>query len=223
VKGTTKIFFMNFMDARVREVILPLAAKVMDPADARLASAEGYLASTIMHEICHGLGPAFSRQNGRQIDTREAIGGTYSGLEEAKADVVGMYSLKWLADHGHADASRLPEYYASYVAGVFRTVRFGTGEAHGRAEMMEFNVLFEKGAITRANGRYHVVFEKMPAAIDALAKELLDQEATGDRARAVAWFAKYDKVPPELAASLAGAKDVPIDIDPVFSFPEPVE
>ena len=222
-KGTKKIFFKNFMDARVNEVILPLAARVMDPADAKRASAEGYLASTIMHEICHGLGPAFSRQNGRQIDTREAIGGTYSGLEEAKADVVGMHSLKWLIDHGHLSADRLPEYYASYVAGIFRTVRFGTGEAHGRAEMMEFNFLSERGAIVRANGRYHVAFDKMPAAIDALAKELLDQEATGDRARAQAWFEKYDKMPPELTTALAAAKDVPIDIDPVFSFPEPVQ
>ena len=222
-KGTKKIFFKNFMDARGKEVILPLAAKVMDPADAARASAEGYLASTIMHEICHGLGPAFSRQNGRQIDTREAIGSTYSGLEEAKADVVGVHSLKWLIDHGHLAADRLPEYYASYVAGIFRTVRFGTGEAHGRAEMMEFNFLSDRGAIVRTNGLYHVVFDKMPAAIDALAKELLDQEATGDRARAQAWFTKYDKMPPDLTAALASAKDVPIDIDPVFSFPEPVQ
>ena len=222
-KGTKKIFFKNFMDARVKEVILPLAAKVLDPAEARRASAEGYLASTLMHEICHGLGPAFARQNGRQVDIREAIGGAYSGLEEAKADVVGMYSLKWLMDRGHLAPDRLEEYYASYVAGIFRTVRFGTGEAHGRAEMMEFNYLSEQGAITRAAGRYHVVYEKMAPAIERLAKELLDQEATGDRARAEAWFTKYDKMPSDLTAALAGARDVPIDIDPVFSFPEPVQ
>jgi hypothetical protein len=194
----------------------------MDQADAKRASAEGYLASTVMHEICHGLGPAFSRRNGRQVDTREAIGGAYSGLEEAKADVVGMYALKWLVDHGHAPADRMSEYYASYVAGLIRTIRFGTGEAHGQAEMMEFNVLAERGAITRVSGRYHVVSEKMPAAIGELAKELLDQEATGDRARAEAWFAKYDKIPPELASALASAREIPVDIDPVFSFPEPV-
>ncbi len=97
-KGTKKIFFKNFMDARVTEVILPLAARVMDPAQARRASAEGYLASTVMHEICHGLGPAFARRDGQQVDVREAIGKAYSGLEEAKADVVGMFALKWLID-----------------------------------------------------------------------------------------------------------------------------
>ena len=99
-KGTKKIFFKNFMDARVKEVILPLAAKVMDPAQAKQASAEGYLAVVVMHEISHGLGPAFARRDGKQMDIREAIGATYSGLEEAKADVVGMLGLNWLIDHG---------------------------------------------------------------------------------------------------------------------------
>ena len=221
-KGTKKIFFKNFMDARVDEIILPLAARVMDPAQARQASAEGYMASTLMHEICHGLGPAFSRVNGRQADIREAIGPAYAGLEEAKADVVGMHALKWLVDRDALPKARLEEYYASYVAGIFRTTRFGTGEAHGRAEMMEFNYLSEQGAITNVAGRYHVDYAKMPAAISALAKELLEQETTGDRARAEAWFAKYDRMPPALTTMFASAKDVPIDIDPIFSFAEPV-
>jgi len=221
-KGTKKIFFKNFMDARVTEVILPLAARVMDPAQAKQASAEGYLASTLMHEICHGLGPAFSRVNGKPVDIREAMGGGFSGLEEAKADVVGMHALKWLVDRGALPKERLEEYYASYVAGIFRTTRFGTGEAHGRAEMMEFNYLSEQGAITYTNGRYHVEYAKMPAALGSLAKELLEQEATGNRARAEAWFTKYDRMPPALTKIFADAKDVPIDIDPIFSFAEPV-
>jgi hypothetical protein len=221
-KGTKKIFFKNFMDARVNEVILPLAARVMDPAQAKQASADGYLASTLMHEICHGLGPAFARVNGKQMDIREAIGGLFGGLEEAKADVVGMHSLKWLVDKNVLPKARLEEFYASYVAGIFRTVRFGTGEAHGRAEMMEFNYLSEQGAIANMSGRYRVDYAKMPAALAALAKELLEQEATGNRSRAEAWFAKYDRMPPALTNVLAAAKDVPIDVDPIFSFAEPV-
>jgi hypothetical protein len=222
-KGTKKIFFKNFMDARVREVILPLAARVMDPAQAKQATGAGYLASTILHEICHGLGPAFARRGGQQVDIREAMGGTYSGLEESKADVVGMFALKWLVDKGVLPKNRLDEYYASYVAGIFRTVRFGTGEAHGRGEMMEFNYLASQGAIVSSGGRYRVVYDRMPGAIASLAKELLEQEATGDRARAEAWFTKYDKVPPQLKQALDGARDVPIDIDPVFSFDETPE
>ncbi len=222
-KGTKKIFFKNFMDARVGEVILPLAARVMDPAQAKQATAEGYLASTVLHEICHGLGPAFSRRGGRAMDIREAMGGAFSGLEEAKADAVGMFALKWLIDRGVLKKERLQEYYASYVAGIFRTIRFGTGEAHGRAEMMEFNYLSEQGAIVKKGGRYAVEYAKMPDAIARLAKELLEQEATGDRARADAWFKKYDVVPQDLRAALDAAKDVPVDVDPVSAFDETVK
>jgi Peptidase family M49 len=222
-KGTKKIFFKNFMDARVKEVILPLAERVMDPAQAKRASAEGYLALVVMHEISHGLGPAFARRDGKQMDIREAIGATYSGLEEAKADVVGMLGLDWLIDHGVLSKDRRQEYYASYVAGIFRTVRFGTGEAHGRAEMMEFNYLSEQGAIVQQGDRYRADYAKIAPAIARLAKELLEQEATGDRARAEAWFAKYDKMPATLKSALDAAKDVPIDVDPTFSFPEVIE
>jgi hypothetical protein len=222
-KGTKKIFFKNFMDARVNEVILPLAARIMDPAQAKRASAEGYMATTVMHEICHGLGPAFARINGKNVSIREAIGRTFSALEEAKADVVGMLALQWLMDKGVLPKERLEEYYASELAGIFRTVRFGTGEAHGRAEMMEFNYYSEQGAIAKANGRYRVDYGKIGAATARLAKELLEQEATGNRARADAWFDKYDKMPADLKAALAAAKDVTVDIDPTFSFPETVE
>jgi hypothetical protein len=222
-KGSKKIFFKNFMDARVNEIILPLAARLMAPDQARQASAEGYLASTVLHEICHALGPAYARRNGNDVDIREAIGGAYSGLEESKADVVGMFALKWLTDRDVLPRARLEEYYASYVAGLFRTVRFGTGEAHGRAEMMEFNVLSEQGAIVQDGTRYRVVYDKMAPAIRELAKELLTQEATGDRARTEAWFAKYERLPPALARALAAAADVPVDVDPTFAFPDAIE
>jgi len=222
-KGTKKIFFKNFMDARVNEVILPLAARIMDPAQAKRASAEGYLATTVMHEICHGLGPAFARVSGKNVSIREAIGPTFSALEEAKADVVGMLALRWLVEKSVLPNDRLEEYYASELAGIFRTVRFGTGEAHGRAEMMEFNYYTEQGAFVKANGRYRVDYTKIGPATARLAKELLEQEATGDRARADAWFTKYDKMPADLKTTLAAAKDIPVDVDPSFSLPERVD
>jgi hypothetical protein len=223
-KGSKKIFFKNFMDARVNYVILPVARKLMEPAQAAKVSGEGYLQSTLMHEICHGLGPAFARTAAGKISIREAIGHQFSGLEEAKADVCGMFSLKWLVDHGALPKEKLQEFYASYVGGIFRTVRFGTAEAHGQAEMMEFNYLSERGAIRRnANGRYAIDFEKMPGALADLAKELLEIEATGDRARAENWFKKYGQMPEELKTALKAASDVPVDVDPVFEFEERVK
>ncbi len=226
-KGSKKLFFKNFMDARVNYVILPVARKLMEPKQAAKVSGEGYLLGTIMHEICHGLGPAFARTSSGsapgKVSIREAIGPGFSGLEEAKADVTGMFGLKWLVDHDALPKEKLQEYYASYVGGLFRTVRFGTAEAHGQAEMMEFNYLSERGAIRRnANGRYAVDYEKMPGAIADLAKELLETEATGDRVRAENWFKKYDTMPEELKASLKAVSNVPVDIDPVFSFAQRV-
>jgi len=218
-KGSKKIFFKNFMDARVNNVILPIAARLLRADQAKQASAEGYLACTIMHEISHGLGPAFAHVGGDKQDIRAAIGPTYAGLEEAKADIVGLFALRWLVQQGAVPRSKLDGYYVSYVAGILRTVRFGIGEAHGRAEMMEFNYLSEQAVISHDvhSGRYSIDLTRMPAAVADLAHELLLQEASGDRARAEAWFAKYDTMPAELTQALAAAKDVPVDIDPVGS------
>ena len=101
-------------------------------------------------------------------------------------------------------------------------LRFGTGEAHGRAEMMEFNYLLENRALAIAAGRYTIDYSRMPAVLAALARELLVIEATGDRARAEAWFAKYDKMPASLTAALSATTDIPVDLDPVFSFKDDV-
>jgi len=223
-KGSKKLFFKNFMDARVTYVVLPVARRLMEPGQASKVTGEGYLLATILHEICHGLGPAFARTSAGKVDIRESIGPAFSGLEEAKADVAGMFALQWLVDHGVLPKEKLEEYYASYVGGLFRTVRFGIAEAHGQAEMMEFNYLLERGAVTRnGQGRYVISYEKIPAAIADLAKELLEIEATGDRSRAENWFHKYNQMPDELKTALKATSDIPVDIDPVYSFPEKVK
>jgi hypothetical protein len=222
-KGSKKIFFKNFMDARVTYVILPLAQYMMPPEQAARASAEAYLLFTIMHEMAHGLGPAYARTSAGKASIRESIGPAYSGLEEAKADVVGMFGLKWMVDHEALPKEKLEEYYASYVAGIFRTVRFGTAEAHGQAQMMEFNYLSERGAIKRqSSGVYAIDYAVMPGALADLATELLEIEATGNRERAENWFKKYDALPSDLQVSLKAASKVPVDVDPVFSFPDKV-
>jgi hypothetical protein len=219
-KGSKKIFWKNFMDARVNYIILPLAQRTMRADQAAMASGEGYLADTIMHEISHGLGPAFAHTAQGKVQINEAIGSSYSALEESKADVVGEFCYGWLIDHGALPKERRNITYASYVAGIFRTVRFGVAEAHGAGEIMQFNYYVEQGAISRdaATGLYVIDFAKMPAAIASLAKELLEQEATGDRARTDAWFKKYGTMPPELSALLAKTSDIPVDIDPEFDF-----
>jgi hypothetical protein len=221
-KGTKKIFFRNYLDARVHGVIVPLAQRLLNAEQAPLATPEGYLDRVLMHEVAHGIGPAFARTAGGKQDIRAAIGPLFGGLEESKADILSVYALKWLADHGHLSAAQLKEAYAAAITDQLRAARFGIAEAHGRGSVMQFNFLLERGALSRdaASGRYTIAFERMPAVVAALAQELLEQEATGDRARATAWFEKYGKIGPELAAALAKATDVPIDIDPQSDYPE---
>ena len=219
-KGSKKLFFKNFMDARVNYVIIPVARRMMRADQAAKVTGDGYSMSTIMHEIAHGLGPAFARTAAGKVNIRESIGPTFSGLEEAKADVTGMFGLKYLVDQGALPKEKLEEFYCSYVGGIFRTVRFGVAEAHGQAEMMEFNYLSSRGAIKReATGRYAVDYDKMPDAMADLAKELLEIEATGDKQRAESWFQKYGTMPEDLKVVLkAKTSDIPVDVDPVFSF-----
>jgi len=223
-KGSKQIFFKNFMDARVSVVVIPIAKQLMREDQAQMVSGEAYMAGTLMHEIAHGLGPAFARKDGKKADIRESIGPLYSALEEAKADIVGLYGLKWLVDNGAQSKESLQAAYAAHVADLFRTVRFSIAEAHGRGEMMEFNYFVEQKAISRdASGKYSVDMDRMPQVVAALAKELLEIEATGDRARGETWFAKYEKMPPELESTLKSLTGVPVDLDPVWSFPEKIE
>jgi hypothetical protein len=222
--GSKKIFFKNFMDARVNYVIVPLARKLMEPEQSSKVTSEGYLLGTVLHEICHGLGPAFARTTAGKIDIGQAIGPLHSSLEEAKADVTGMFALQWLVDHAVLPKKNSEEYYASYIADLFRSARFGAAEAHAQAEMMELNYLLERHAILRdRRGRYAIDYEKMPSAMYNLTKELLEIEATGDRQRGENWFAKYSRMPDDLNTALKAISDIPVDIDPVFSFARTVK
>jgi hypothetical protein len=223
-KGSKKMFWQNFMDARVNYIILPLAKQLMRPDQAKMASTEGLMDFVILHEVSHGLGPSFAHTAAGKVGIGEAIGPQYSSLEESKADVTSMHDVKWLVDHGVIPKSKLDGIYASYLAETFRTIRFGIAEAHGQGSMMQLSYLTEQGAIRRdpATGRYEVDFAKFPAAIESLDKELLEQEATGDRARAEAWFKKYAVMPPELTAALAKCSNVPVDVDPEFDFHPPL-
>jgi hypothetical protein len=231
-KGTKKIFFKNFLDARVNHVILPLARKMMEPSQSSLPTASGYLTMVILHEISHDLGPTSARVGGKRVSIRESLGPIFSALEEAKADATGMYGLRWLIAHNALPAGSEQEFDASYLAGILRSVRFGTAEAHGRAQLMEFNYLLDQGAIvphagTLSRGTARVVFaldfDKFPAAIESLTKELLEIEATGDRLRAEQWFTRYGSMPPALQSALDSTRDVPVDIFPKFSWDVPVK
>jgi hypothetical protein len=221
-KGSKKIFFKNFLDARVENIILPLAGRTMTAQQAALVTRAGYLTDTVMHEIAHGLGPTYAHKGGRPIDINEALGPLYGGIEEAKADVVGLYAMEWLGARGVLSAGEIQSGYAAHVADLFRMLRFGTAEAHAVSEIMQFNYFVRERAIVWDAGarRYRIDMARMPGSVAHLAKELLEIEATGDADRAEHWLAEYRALPPELEGALKGASELPVDIDPVFSFPD---
>jgi hypothetical protein len=225
LKGSKRIFFKDFIDARLQHVLLPLAQRFLRPDWAAKANSDAYSAVLVMHEIGHGIGPTFARVQGKHITIPEALGPIYAALEESKATVVGLYGLAWMAERGILSSKQLDQYYASALAGTFRAVRFGTAEAHGRAQLMEFNYLREHGALkSNAEGLLFVDMERMPAVIAQLAKELLEIEASGDRQRAEALFARFGTMPPDFKAAFNSASDIPVDVTLVKQpFPEFVD
>ena len=157
-KGSKKIFWKNFLDARVNFIILPLAERLLPTDQAKMVTGEGTLDFVILHEISHGLGPTYVHGSNGKLHIGEAIGPRYSALEESKADITGLLCVKWLVDHGVIPSGKLNEIYASFLGETFRTIRFGIAEAHGAGAMMELSYLTEQGAIRRnsSTGLYEV-------------------------------------------------------------------
>jgi hypothetical protein len=231
--GTRTIFFRNFAEAQFRSVIQPQARRMIDPAQSGEATAGGYLTSIEMREIGRDLGPSAARVNGSQFSIAEALGPIYAKLDEAKADVAGMFATQWLIAHNALPPARERELDVCYLARLLHAVRrLGSIDARNRARLMEFNYLVQQGAIVshegnRGRGTARVVFAldyaKLPAAIASLTRELLEMEATGDRLRAEQWFARYGSVSSALRASLESTRDIPLEIFPKFSWDVPVK
>ena len=226
--GRKKIFFKNFAEAEFRFVMQPQARKMMDPSQSGEASPSGYLHWLVMREIGRDLGPTSARVNGKQVAIPQALGPVDVALEEAKADVAGMYAMHWLVEHNELPPERERDVDACYLASLLHSVRrLGASEARNRAQLMEFNYLTGQGVIVshpgvRGRGTARVVFAldepKLPAAIAALNRELLEMEASGDRLRAEQWFARYGSVGSSLRESLESTRDIPLEIFPKFSW-----
>ena len=228
-----KIFFKNFAETEFRFVIQPQARKMMDPSQSGEPTPSGYLNWLVMRELGRDLGPASARVNGKQLAIPQALGPIDVALEEAKADVAGMYAMRWLVEHNVLPPEREREVDACYLASLLHSVRrLGATEARHRAQLMEFNYLVEQGAILshpgiRGHGTARVVFAldylKLPAAIAALNRELLEIEASGDRLRAEQWFVRYGGVGSSLRASLESTRNIPLEIFPKFAWEVPVK
>jgi len=217
-KGSKKIFWKNVFEARVDKVILPISKELMEPSQAKLVTARGVFEDVLMHELCHALGPRYVRGTDEKVPVNQKLGDLYSAVEELKATVAGLVSMAWFFDQGIMPKASEQEHYASYLGSILRAVRFGVGEAHGRASIVELNFLQERGAIRRdpATARWSVDTPKMRGALRELTGMVLEIERAGDRAAAETLFAKYGSISPELAKDLERARSVPVEIEPIY-------
>ena len=215
-KGAKRVMLKNVQEAKFARTLVPIAKVVLAAEAQRDLDFESFFTHIVAHEMSHGLGPQRITVAGRATTPRQELKELYSAIEEAKADVLGLFMLDILAQKGYmkVDENHL---YTTYVASSFRSVRFGVHEAHGKGMALQFNYLRDKGAITTtAGGKWSADIPKTRAAVRTLAHDLLTIEATGDYAGAKKLLDTLGVIRPELQASLDLLRDVPVDIRSVF-------
>lgn len=217
-KGSKKVLLHNLMRAKYEKILMPIAGRVLDPAQVKDVSFEAYFNEVLHHELSHGLGPGIITVNGRKTEVRLELKDLFSTLEEAKADVMGVYNILALIEQKEMPATLRHALEPTYVAGLFRSARFGVDEAHGQGVVAQFSYLQEKGALqVDAKGRFHAVSEKFPGAIKDLLHDMLMLQATGDYEGTKKFLDTYGKPSQALRDAIARLKDLPVDIRPVYA------
>ena len=213
-KGTRRLQLKNAMRAKFDHIMRPIADELIVADQRRHVTFDAFFANTMFHEVAHGLGIK-NTVNGRGT-VRAALKEYASSMEEGKADVLGLYMITWLHDHGELEGGDLMDYYVTFLAGIFRSIRFGATSAHGRANMVRFNFFKSWDAFTRdpATGRYRVDSQRMREAIAALSTQILVLQGDGDYEGAAEFTESMGIVSPELAGDLRrlATGGIPVDV-----------
>ncbi len=214
-KGTRRLQLKNSMRAKFDEILVPIADVLIDEDQREHITFDAFFDNTMFHEVAHGLGVKNTITG--QGTVREALREHYSALEEGKADVLGLYMVTALNEAGEIDVD-LMDNFTTFLAGIFRSVRFGAASAHGRANMVRFNFFQEMGAFERdeATGTYRVDAEAMQEAMNALSERILTLQGDGDYEAVDAFVQQYGQVPAQLQADLARLNEAGIPVDVVF-------
>jgi hypothetical protein len=217
-KGSTKVLLRNAMRAKYDKILVPISKLVLVPEQVGDVSFEAFYNEVLHHELGHGLGPGQIKKDGRATEVRLELKEFNSTLEEAKADVMGVYNILALIEKGDMPKELRKNLEPTYVAGLFRSARFGVDEAHGQGVVAQFNYLTEKGAlVVDKNARYRSVPEKFPGAIRDLLHDMLMLQATGDYEGTKAFLDKYGKATPALREAIGRLTAVPVDIRPLYA------
>ena len=215
--GSKRVMLKNVQRAKFEKVLVPIARTLLAPPDRARVAFEPFFVHILMHELVHGLGPHEITVGGRKTTVRAELGDLYSALEEAKADVGGMFALQKLVDDGKLEPGLLQSLYATYLAGAFRGIRFGLVEAHGKGTALQLNWFLDAGAFQlRKYGTFAVDPAKMRTAVTALTRELMTIQGRGDRAAAQALLERLGVIRPEVRRALERLERVPVDIAPRF-------
>lgn len=222
-KGYKLVLLKNVAQAKFKQILMPIARELMHPDQLKLVDFDAFFTNTLMHEAAHGQGPGKITvvKDGKKIKTtvNDELKEVYSVIEEAKADMTGLYLTDVMIKKGVLSPDLKRKAYASYLAGFFRSVRFGASEAHGKANLVAFNYLSKKGAIRydAQTGKFSLDFEKIKPAVRALVHDLLMLEAKGDYTGAKQFISRYGTMAPEMKAALERLKSIPVDIKPHYT------
>ena len=217
-KGAKKVILANVLGAKYDRILAPMADVVLEPAQASLVMKKYMEANTLFHELSHSLGPGTITVDGRQTTVNEELKDQYSALEESKADVMGVWNILFMMDKGELPKAEKKQMFATYFAGIFRAMRFGIDEAHGKGAALQYGYLKEKGAFAwdGDTNRYVVDYAVMETAVRDLLHEQLMLQARGDYDGTKAFFARYAKLDAAAEARFAAMGDIPVDIRPIY-------
>ncbi|MEQ6122171.1 Zn-dependent hydrolase [Reichenbachiella sp. MALMAid0571] len=214
-KGSRRLQLKNAMQAKFDKILMPIANVLIKEDQISNIKFDAFFANTMFHEVAHGLGIK-NTINGKGT-VREALKEHGSALEEGKADILGLYMITQLHEKGEIEGN-LNEYYTTFLAGIFRSVRFGAASAHGRANMIRFNFFKEHGAFERDDitGRYSINFEKMQEAMGALSELILTLQGDGDYDGVANLVKEKGVIGDQLQADLDRLSEAGIPVDVVF-------
>jgi hypothetical protein len=203
------------MKAKYDYILLPISDVLIAKEQRKHITFNAFFSNTMFHEVAHGLGIK-NTVNGKGM-VREALGEEFSALEEGKADILGLYMVTQLKEQGVLEEGELMDYYVTFLAGIFRSVRFGASSAHGKANMLRFNYFNQQEAFTRdKDGKYSVNMEKMKEAIAGLSSKILKLQGDGDKDGVLALMKKDGTVSAALQKDLDRLTTADIPVDVVF-------
>lgn len=215
--GAKRTMLKNVQEAKFRMVLQPIARQALTPGDQKNVAFPAFFTDILMHELVHGLGPHDLTIAGKPTTVRAQLQEAYSAIEEAKADVAGLFALQFLVDRGVLERDLERTMYATFLASAFRSIRFGLHEAHGQGVALIVNSLLDAGAFrVGSDGRFSVDVTKIKAAITALTTELMTVQAAGDKTRALALLQERAVLRPPVKRVLDRLGAIPVDIEPRF-------